>query len=84
MTKNSDGFEIINVDMGDRVLCDDCSKDFTDLPDKGGILFTSKAICPECAPKWEASAKRFNETKHIRAICPEGKSFADWVREDLR
>jgi len=74
----------INVDMGRQVLCDSCSKDFTDLPDEGGIQFQSKAICPECTPRWHARAVQYGETKFIRAICPDGVRFADWVRDELR
>jgi hypothetical protein len=76
--------EVIHLDVGNRVICDDCDVEYSDAPDVGGLLFQSKAICPACAPKWEASAKRYGEEQYIRARCPEGKSFAAWVREDLR
>lgn len=71
-------------ELGRVVLCDDCGEDFTDSPAVGGILFVSRACCPSCAPRWEANAKKYGEDRYIRARCPEGKSFADWVREDLR
>ena len=77
-------FERIVVDMGRRVLCDSCSKDFTDLPDTGGMQFQSKAICPECSPRYLANVRKYGEEKYIRAICPDGMSFADWVRDELR
>jgi len=76
--------EIIEIDIGDRVVCDDCNKDYTDRQESGGILFQSKAICPNCTPKWKLSAEEYGEEHFIRAVCPPGKSFADWVREDLR
>lgn len=76
--------EVTEIDPGKTVLCDDCSGDFTESSSHGGLLFGSKAICPACAPKWEANAKRYNEEQYIRARCPVGKSFAGWVREDLR
>lgn len=68
------------LEPGNLVFCDGCGEDFTDSPAKGGILFQSKALCPACAPKWERDAKRFGEDQFIRARCPEGLSFADWVR----
>ncbi len=77
-------FVVISAKMGRRVLCDSCSKEFTDLPDTGGMQFESKAICPECSPRYLANARKYGETKFIRAICPEGMSFADWVRDELR
>lgn len=76
--------ETMVIDMGRRVLCDDCSKDFTDLPDSGGFMFQSKAICPECAPRILDLARKFKETRFIGEQCPEGMSFADWVREVIR
>lgn len=68
-------------DMGRRVLCDSCDGDWTEREESGGILFVSKAICPECAPRWENSARAFGETGHIRARCVPGMAFSDWVRE---
>jgi hypothetical protein len=67
-----------------QVLCDDCGGDFTFRDDVGGILFVSRALCPSCAVRWEAGAEKDGELEFIRARCPEGKSFADWVRQDLR
>lgn len=76
--------EVITIDIGNTVLCDDCNKDFTDSKETGGILFQSKAICPKCTPKWVGSAKKYNEERFIRAACPIGMPFADWVRNELR
>ena len=78
------GFAELRIEPGNVVLCDDCNEDFTDSDRSGGIQFMSRAICPDCAPKWELDARKHGETHHIKARCPEGKSFADWVREDLR
>lgn len=69
---------------GNTVLCDICNTDYTDSKETGGILFGSYAVCPKCAPKMELDAKKYNEEKYIASRCPENKSFADWVREDLR
>ncbi len=79
-----EGFNVITIDPGDTVLCDYCNKEFTDSKAIGGLLFGSKAACPECAGRIEDGAKRYGEEQYIRARCPEGMAFADWVREDLR
>lgn len=79
-----DGAVMIEIDAGQSVICDLCGEDKTESKVSGGFLFQSKAVCPDCAPNYEASAKRYSELHFIRARCPEGKSFADWVREDLR
>jgi hypothetical protein len=82
--KDNPDFKVFRIDPGNRVVCDDCNEDYTDSQETGGILFQSKAICPKCAPKWESTAKGYGEERFIKARCPEGKAFADWVREDLR
>lgn len=74
------GIDIIQIDIGDTVLCDDCSKDFTESDMTGGLLFQSKAIGPCCADKWIRNAHLYNETKFILDLCPPDKSFANWVR----
>lgn len=76
--------KIFHINLGLSVFCDDCGDDYTDRPDEGGILFQNKACCPACAPRMEALAKKYNETHFIRARCPEGMSFSDWVRVVLR
>jgi hypothetical protein len=70
--------------MNMLVFCDLCGNDMTFSKEVGGILFQSKACCPSCAPNMEASAKKYGEEKFIRGRCPPDKSFANWVREDLR
>jgi hypothetical protein len=74
---------VSSIDIGETVICDICNKDWTDSTESGGLLFGSKAVCPRCAPAVQKDAIRFGETEHIRAYCPEGKSFKDWV-VDLR
>lgn len=66
--------------VGRRVECDWCGEGWTDRPESGGLLFQSKACCPDCAPKVEASARSYGEERFIRGRCLEGVSFADWVR----
>ena len=76
--------KVITLDLGDKVFCDSCGDDLTDSDVKGGMLFQSKAICPQCMPRWERNIKKHGEERFVRGRCPEGKLFADWVREDLR
>ena len=67
------------LDPGKKVYCDDCGEDYTGSDKTGGILFQSKAICPDCSDKWIARAKQYGEEQFIRARCPHGMSFYDWV-----
>ncbi len=76
--------DVVIVDPGDSVFCDLCNADKTDCPQSGGFMFQSKAICPDCCDAFEKTAKQYNELHFIRARCPPNKSFADWVRQDLR
>ena len=63
------------IDIGDSVLCDLCNADFTHSDETGGFLFTSKAVCPGCAPVFEASIKRYHEEEYIRDRALPGESF---------
>lgn len=66
--------------IGNTVVCDwSCGADFTNSDRSGGLLFGSKACCPDCAPKCEADAKRYGEERFIAGRCPPGMSFRDWV-----
>ena len=67
--------------LGDIVVCDYCSEDYTESDEHGGFLFGSYATCPKCAAKMRPDIERYGEENHIRARCPEGKSFADFIRE---
>ena len=69
------------VDMEGIVVCDICDEDYTDSPETGGFIFGSTAYCPKCADKGMKSIKQYNEEHYIKAVCPEGKSFGDFVRE---
>lgn len=76
---------VIRLEPGRRVICDwMCGEEYTDSTARGGLMFESKAVCPKCAPECEASAKKYEEEHAIRARCPEGISFADWVRDIVR
>jgi len=78
-TGYASGFEYTKIDVGDRVICDDCNEDYSNSEASGGLLFSSKAYCPKCAPRLEADAVKFGETKYIKARCAEGQSFRDFV-----
>lgn len=67
------------IEVGDSARCDFCGDEYRGRPDPGGILFQSKAVCPQCAPKLEADAALYGETSFIRARCPPGVSFHAWV-----
>ncbi len=67
--------------LGDFVVCDVCSKEYTESKETGGFIFGSYAYCPPCAVKGLPDIKKYGEEGHIRAWCPEGMSFADFVRK---
>lgn len=67
-------------DIGNTVICDDCGDDYTKNDVQGGILFGSKAYCPDCTKKALPRIARYGEDRFIKGKCPEGISFADWVR----
>jgi hypothetical protein len=68
------------IPLGQTVLCDDDSTDLTSDPRSGGFLFGSYAIGPCCADQYLARIRQYGEEHFIKAWCPEGVSFADWVR----
>ena len=70
----------VSIPVGDVVLCDACDFDLTEDPRSGGFMFGSYAYGPCCAAKRLTAIKGYGEEHFIRAWCPEGVSFADWVR----
>ena len=68
------------IPLGRNVLCDIDDTDLTDDARSGGFLFGSYAVGPCCAERYLATVKGYGEERFIRARCPEGVSFADWVR----
>ena len=63
-------------DIGDTVVCDDCSKQYTaQSPEQGGMLFGSRGICPECTPRWEKTIARYNEEHFIRDRARPGETY---------
>lgn len=73
-------FKTYKIDIGDTVLCDLCSKDWTDSDESGGYLFQSKAVAPCCADQFMKKIKKYNEERFIYGYCPKDMSFADWIR----
>jgi hypothetical protein len=69
------------IDIGDSVVCDDCSTEFRGSLATGGILVQSKAICPTCTPKWVEMLTEYDEMHLVRARCPMFKTFHAWVME---
>lgn len=69
------------IPLGQLVLCDIDDTDLTDDSRSGGFLFGSYGVGPCCAERYLASIKGYGEEHFIRAWCPPGLSFADWVRQ---
>jgi hypothetical protein len=69
------------VPAGDLVLCDIDSTDLTGDSRSGGYMFGSYAVGPCCAQAHEARVRGNGEQWNILSRCPDGVSFADWVRE---
>jgi len=67
------------IELGNTVFCDWCGKDYTNSDEEGGILFVSKACCPQCVSKVRASAKKYHEERFIKEECPEGMKFREWI-----
>lgn len=66
-------------DIGNIVLCDICNTNYTEKPDTGGFIFNGNAYCPVCAVRGMENIKRYSEESYIDAVCPEGKSFYQFV-----
>ena len=67
------------IDYGRIVLCDDCGTDYTNRDDVGGLLFQSKALCPDCVPQRERQIAKYHEERFVKARCPLGLPFRVWV-----
>ena len=74
-----DKITILHMNPGKVVLCDLCNKDYTESEQKGGFLFNSTAVCPDCQDEFLASVKRFHEEEYIRAYATPDESFRDFV-----
>lgn len=67
------------LDIGDSVICDNCGQDLTNDDIPGGFIFGSRAVCPYCSERMMNSIKKYNEENYIKAYCPEGLSYREWV-----
>ncbi len=67
------------IEIGEKIYCDLCNKDFSESDRSGGLLYGSKAVCPDCQGRMEEGAKKYNEESYIKARCPENMSFRDFV-----
>ena len=77
---------IQTTNLGRAVVCDLCNDDWTDPPAKvptfsQGFIVQSKAVCPNCAPRYRNLLFKYNELHLIKAECPPDQSFGDFVRE---
>lgn len=68
------------VPLDDVVVCDICNRDYTESDQCGGFIFGSNAYCPPCAERSLTNILRYGEVHYIRALCPAGVNFADFVR----
>ena len=71
---------ISHEDMGNRVICDICGQEWTNRTEVGGFVLGSKAYCPDCSERILPNIMRHGEEDQIKAFCPPGKSFADFIR----
>jgi hypothetical protein len=69
-----------SVPVGPLVLCDIDSTDLTSDPRSGGFIFSSYGIGPCCAERFLETARANHEEHLIQSRCPEGMSYADWIR----
>lgn len=69
------------IPLHGSVVCDSCNDDYTNSPVEGGIIFSSYGYCPGCTPRMMREITKYNEKEYIEATCPEGTSFADFIRE---
>ena len=53
------------INIGDKVSCDLCNKDYTTSDASGGFYFSNKAVCPKCAPGFLKRIKHYNEEHFI-------------------
>lgn len=71
---------MINIwEMNKKVICDLCGEDFTNSTEKGGILFNSNAVCPNCLPEFMESISKYNEWHFIKDKALEDETFCDFV-----
>lgn len=57
----------VTIPVGNIVICDACSGDYTESDAVGGMICGNWAICPTCEPTWREFPKR---ERPIRPLIP--------------
>lgn len=70
---------LLEIDVGDVVICDLCSTDYTSSTACGGMLFAGKGVCPQCMPRMYQLALDHGELHMIQASCPKAQPFRDFI-----
>jgi len=71
--------EVIHIDVGNKVFCDLCGKEYTDDEKScGGFLFNGNAVCPDCADDFFKTIKIYKEEDYI-TIIPIVISITLWI-----
>lgn len=65
--------------MKNRVVCDLCGENYTHSELKGGFLFGSNMVCPECATDFLKTIKECDEEHYIKARAFQNETFRDFV-----
>ena len=72
--------DVIQIEGGDRVVCDYCNADYSHSDKVGGILFGSYAICPLCSVSALKTIARYQEEHYIKARAGENETFYNFVQ----
>jgi hypothetical protein len=71
--------KVTKIDVTNVVKCDSCNADHSNKSAPGGFLFQSKAICPECVPRWREQAQKYGEAHFITAEAGPKELFRDFA-----
>jgi hypothetical protein len=72
------GFEVVHLDVGNRVICDSCNEEYTNSAEEGGVLFNRTAFCPKCTPRIVASAIKCHEERFLQYPIAH-ETFRDFI-----
>lgn len=72
------GFKVLNIEMGNDVICDGCNADMTNSLRVGGVLLQRSAFCPDCSPRIIESAKKYHEESYL-SYPKEDETFYNFV-----
>lgn len=71
------------IDIGNSVICDSCSKDWTenrsDFARERTFVFGSYGYCPDCAPRMARTISQYKEEEYVRAVSKQGEAFCDFI-----